>query len=191
MTIQSIKMPDIGEGIAEVEVVAWRVAVGDAVTEDQILADVMTDKATVEIPSHVSGTVVSLDAAVGEVVAVGTPIIHIKTAVALIDSSQAAIDSEATSPVAGAPAAASQPVAAAPPAPPAIEMPKVTSAPAPAPLQSSVRMSTPAAGERAIAAPAVRRRAWELGIDLSTVSGTGPAGRITQADLDAATGRRP
>ena len=78
MSIQTIKMPDIGEGIAEVELVAWHVQVGDTVAEDQILADVMTDKATVEIPSHVSGKVLSLDAAVGQVVAVGTEIIHIE-----------------------------------------------------------------------------------------------------------------
>ena len=64
MTIQTIKMPDIGEGIAEVELVAWHVKVGDIVAEDQILADVMTDKATVEIPSHVAGTVLSLDVGV-------------------------------------------------------------------------------------------------------------------------------
>jgi len=70
--------------------VAWRVAVGDVVAEDQILADVMTDKATVEIPSHVAGTVVSLDATPGQVVAVGTPIIHIKTASAFIEEAQAA-----------------------------------------------------------------------------------------------------
>src|SRR3989339_896023 len=80
MATQSIKMPDIGEGIAEVELVAWHVQVGDNVAEDQILADVMTDKATVEIPSHVAGRVISLDAAVGQVVAVGTEIIHIEVA---------------------------------------------------------------------------------------------------------------
>jgi len=75
-----MKMPDIGEGIAEVELVAWHVQVGDTVREDQLLADVMTDKATVEIPSHVAGVVRSLDAAVGQVVAVGTEIIHIEVA---------------------------------------------------------------------------------------------------------------
>ena len=107
MTIQSIKMPDIGEGIAEVELVAWRVAVGDLVTEDQILADVMTDKATVEIPSHVSGTIQSLDAEVGQVVAVGTPIIHIKTAAAQANQGLTAIAIEA-------PKTASSPAAAVP-----------------------------------------------------------------------------
>jgi len=98
MAIQTIKMPDIGEGIAEVELVAWHIKVGDVVAEDQILADVMTDKATVEIPSHVAGTVVSLNAAVGEVVAVGTEIIHIEVsndALALVDKAQAAIKDEA------------------------------------------------------------------------------------------------
>jgi len=184
MTIQSIKMPDIGEGIAEVEVVAWRVSVGELVAEDQILADVMTDKATVEIPSHVAGTVVSLDAAVGEVVAVGTPIIHIKTSVALMDNGQVAMDKEAPANLEVSPALAS-PAA-------------VQTAPLPAPVASHCGLdphsrtsglhgsSRVVAGEKPIAAPAVRQRAWALGLDLSTVRGTGPAGRITQADLDAA-----
>src|SRR5665647_2873892 len=78
MGVQIINMPDIGEGIAEVELVAWHVKVGDVVAEDQILADVMTDKATVEIPSSVAGTVMALNASVGQVMAVGTEIIQIE-----------------------------------------------------------------------------------------------------------------
>lgn len=185
MTIQSIKMPDIGEGIAEVEVVAWRVCVGDVVAEDQILADVMTDKATVEIPSHVAGTVVSLDAAVGEVVAVGTPIIHIKTTETLIDKELSAIDKIVITTTKSIPVEASQPVA--PSALPALSTLEVVSTPPPVSVKASISVSAPATDERPIAAPAVRRRAWELGIDLCTVLGTGPAGRITHADLEAAT----
>jgi len=152
MTIHNIKMPDIGEGIAEVELVAWRVAVGDAVVEDQILADVMTDKATVEIPSHVHGTVLSLDAAVGQVVAVGTPIIHIETAVAHVDQGQVAIPMEADKTIGGGD---------------------------PAPADSSPSPTT-----RPLAAPAVRRRAAELGLDLAQITPSHGAGRITHADLE-------
>ncbi len=71
MGIHVIKMPDIGEGIAEVELVEWHVQPGDTVTEDQPLADVMTDKATVEIPSPVAGQVVALGGEAGQVLAVG------------------------------------------------------------------------------------------------------------------------
>src|SRR5450830_1359525 len=80
MGIQIIKMPDIGEGIAEVELVAWHVKIGDVVAEDQILADVMTDKATVEIPSSVAGKVLALGGVVGQVMAVGSEIIRIEVA---------------------------------------------------------------------------------------------------------------
>ena len=79
MALNIVKVPDIGEGIAQVEVVAWHVQVGDEVAEEQALADIMTDKATVEIPSPVSGTVVALHAQEGETVAVGSDLIHIET----------------------------------------------------------------------------------------------------------------
>ena len=79
MGIHVIKMPDLGEGIAEVEVVAWHVKPGDTVKEDQVLADVMTDKATVEIPSPVNGTVTSLGGKLGEAMAVGGPQLDIDT----------------------------------------------------------------------------------------------------------------
>ncbi|MDD2925225.1 dihydrolipoamide acetyltransferase family protein [Rhodoferax sp.] len=188
MSIEFIKMPDIGEGIAEVELVAWHVQVGDLVAEDQILADVMTDKATVEIPSHVAGRVVSLDVAVGQVVAVGTAIIHIeKSAPARKEPDNNAITPIATSipevstpvsPPSATPAVAKvAPVvapAATPPAP-------VATAPVPQPA-----LATAEPGAHPIAAPAVRRRAWELGLDLTRVTPTGPAGRITHADLEAA-----
>jgi len=78
MAVHVIKTPDIGEGIAEVELVAWHVQPGDAVTKDQILADVMTDKATVEIPSPVAGKVLALGGEIGQVMAVGSDLIRIE-----------------------------------------------------------------------------------------------------------------
>ena len=165
MAIHVIKMPDIGEGIAEVELVAWRVQPGDAVAEDQILADVMTDKATVEIPSPVAGTVLALGGAEGEVLAVGAELIRIEIG--------GAVASEAAG------AAAPVPVLAPKPAPAA---PVRTPAPRAA---ASIPSPAPATSDRPIASPALRRRAWELGIDLHAVAGSGPGGRIMQVDLDA------
>ena len=161
MAIHVIKMPDIGEGIAEVELVAWRVQPGDAVAEDQILADVMTDKATVEIPSPVAGTVLALGGAEGEVLAVGAELIRIE------------IGGAVASEPAGATALAPEPAPAAPVRTPAPRAAASTPSPA------------PAASDRPIASPALRRRAWELGIDLHAVAGSGPGGRIMQADLEA------
>jgi len=80
MGVHAIKVPDLGEGIAEVELVAWRVQPGDAVAEDQVLVDVMTDKATVEIPSPVAGQVLGLGGAVGQLIAVGAELIRIDVA---------------------------------------------------------------------------------------------------------------
>lgn len=183
MTIETIKMPDIGEGIAEVELVAWHVKVGDAVAEDQILADVMTDKATVEIPSHVAGTVLSLDVTVGQVVAVGTKIIHIDVEQGQADSSQQKSTSKKkpfdkpTASVAPPPRALPQSTTA----PAAVALADVSSTAKIAALHSTAGM---APGHRPIASPAVRHRASELGIDLSRVRATGPGGRITQADLE-------
>ncbi|MCM2341961.1 dihydrolipoamide acetyltransferase family protein [Rhodoferax sp.] len=187
MSTQSIKMPDIGEGIAEVELVAWHVQVGDTVAEDQILADVMTDKATVEIPSHVAGKVLSLDAAVGQVVAVGTEIIHIEVA--------GAADAEAPAPEnrpMDRPVMANVPVIAN-----AVKQSMTSglhglprdarSDDVPVAGSTSVDhggLKSAPQGPKPVAAPAVRRRAWELGIELTSIKGTGPAGRITQADLD-------
>src|SRR6476659_5961592 len=74
-----VKLPDVGEGIAEAEIVEWHVNVGDTVTEDQVMVEVMTDKATVELPSPVTGVVTSVGAAVGEILQVGAPLIRIET----------------------------------------------------------------------------------------------------------------
>ena len=200
MGIHVIKMPDIGEGIAEVELVMWHVKVGDAVTEDMILADVMTDKATIEIPSPVHGTVAMLGGEAGQVMAVGADLIHIEVEGAGNVKPQAAgaaapAQAAATSPVhAGLPKAAAAGAAAAPPAAtptaheagPAKPTPQApgASAAAAARAPSAARVAREP-GERPLASPAVRKRAWDLGVELQFVHGSGPAGRILHTDLDA------
>ncbi|MFJ2382027.1 dihydrolipoamide acetyltransferase family protein [Pseudomonas protegens] len=175
-----IKMPDIGEGIAEVELAQWHVKVGDQVVEDQVLADVMTDKAMVDIPSPVHGKVISLGGEPGEVMAVGSILISIEVEGAgnLKESAQAA------APAAKEPAAINKPVAAAPVAQaPKAEKPAASPAAAcrPAPQAPVARE----ADERPLASPAVRKHALDLGIQLRLVQGSGPAGRILHEDLDA------
>ncbi len=168
MTVHVIRMPDLGEGIAEVELVAWHVGPGDAVAEDQVLADVMTDKATVEIPSPVAGRVQALGGEVGQLMAVGSELIRIELSG----------DGTPAEPRSLAPALA--------PATPAPTAPAVARSPGPAAAPGAVRVSPPVKqSNRPIASPAVRARAWELGIDLKDVPATGPAGRIVQADLEA------
>ncbi|WP_027863990.1 dihydrolipoamide acetyltransferase family protein [Massilia alkalitolerans] len=202
MGIHVIKMPDLGEGIAEVEVVAWHVQPGDTVKEDQVLADVMTDKATVEIPSPVAGTITSLGGAVGQSLAVGAELIRLEVEGAGNFTGEKAKQEPVKSAAATAPAeevaepqleavaqaespAGAQARASAPAAPP----PK----PAAAPQRSYQNGPAPmrAEGEKPLAAPAVRQRAWDLGIELQFVHGSGPAGRILHSDLDAhVSGRR-
>ena len=178
MGIHIITMPDIGEGIAEVELVAWRVQPGDTVSEDQILVDVMTDKATVEIPSPVVGTVLALGGEVGQVLAVGAELIRIEVA--------GAGNVKGAAPVKAAPAPVATPAApAAQPAPQTKAAPVKTPAPQAAPVAKDVARAVRQAGEKPIASPAVRRRAWDTGIDLQYVAGSGAAGRIVQEDLDA------
>jgi 2-oxoisovalerate dehydrogenase E2 component (dihydrolipoyl transacylase) len=189
MGIHVIKMPDIGEGIAEVELVAWNVKVGDNVVEDMNLADVMTDKATVEIPSPVHGKVLALGGKVGDVMAVGSELIRIEVEGAGNVKEGAA----PSAPAAAAPAPT--PKAAPAPAPAAASAPApVSASPAPAPKAAPARAPVAAAGaqkitravgDKPIASPAVRNHAWDLGIDLQHVMGTGTAGRITHEDVDA------
>ena len=197
MGVHVIKMPDIGEGIAEVELVEWHVKPGDAVAEDQVLVDVMTDKATVEIPSPVAGTVLALGGNLGEVLAVGSELIRIEVQGAGNVKVAPAAAMGTPAPVATRPA--DMPVEAAP----AATARPATSSTAPAPAIAAIPPrpsleSTPAAvvqatrqpGDKPIASPAVRRRAWDLGIELQFVPGTGTAGRVTQEDLDAYAARR-
>ncbi len=166
------KLPDVGEGTAEAELVGWHVKVGDAVEEDQILADVMTDKATVEITSPVAGVVAALHGEPGKAVPVGGPLV----------SFTVAGKGNVTAPTASAS------TAAPPKADPAPKPSLAAAAPAKA---QTVTASKPvpaltgrAPGERPSASPAVRNRARDLGVDLTFVPGSGPAGRITHEDLD-------
>ncbi len=164
------KLPDVGEGTAEAELVGWHVKVGDTVQEDQILAEVMTDKATVELTSPVSGVVVALHGEAGQQIAVGGPLVSFKV--------------EGKGNVAEAPAAAPAPAAKAAPAPAAAPAAKPAAAPK-ADAKPVPALTGRQPGERPLASPAVRNRARDLGIDLVFVPGSGPAGRIEHADLDA------
>lgn len=195
MGIHVIKMPDLGEGIAEVEVVAWHVQPGDAVREDQVLADVMTDKATVEIPSPVAGTITSLGGVVGQALAVGAELIRLEVEGAGNYAGDKARQEPVKSAAPTAPAEeVGEPqleaVAAAEAAAPAAARSAAPAAPAAkaaprAPQQPHGAPAWRAEGEKPLAAPAVRQRAWDLGVELQFVAGSGPAGRITHADLDA------
>ncbi len=142
------KMPDLGEGTVSAEVVEWKVKVGDSVAEDQIIAEVMTDKAAVEIPAPVSGRVLSITGQPGDMVAVGAELIAFETA-------DGAAGTAAPVP---APAARAAPAAA---------------------LEAALLAT------RVMASPATRRKAHVAGIDLATVSGSGPGGRISAQDLES------
>jgi len=171
-------MPDLGEGITEVEVVAWRVQVGDTVAEDQVLADVMTDKATVEIPSPVAGKVSWLGGEVGEVLAVGATLIDI----ALNGDGAAQAAPAARTPAPATQKATSGSTAKAEPEVAAAKEAAQTTAP----KQTEMPPAAPSTPDnKPIASPALRRRAWELGVDLGQVRSSAAGGRILQADLDA------
>jgi len=190
-------MPDIGEGIAEVELGAWHVEVGQIVKEDGPLADVMTDKAAVEIPSPVAGKVIALGGKVGEVLAVGSELIRLEVegegnlkpgvgghAPAVANEGRGANGvSGGTNGHNGTHAAAPANEAAAglaPQASSAAHTSRSSLTPAARP-PSAVRQPD----ERPLASPAVRQRAWDMGVELRFVHGSGEAGRITHADLDA------
>ncbi|MFN3557763.1 MAG: 2-oxo acid dehydrogenase subunit E2 [Brevundimonas sp.] len=169
------KLPDVGEGTAEAELVGWHVKVGDAVSEDQILADIMTDKATVEITSPVSGVVVAIHGDAGQQVPVGGPLVSFKV--------------EGKGNVSTAPDAAKSAVSSTTVSNANSETLKTTSktsttAPASVAADSKSRTLSDRS-QRPLASPAVRNRARDLGVELQFVPGSGPAGRIEHADLDA------
>lgn len=180
-----IKLPDIGEGVAEAELVEWLVEEGQAVREDDALAAVMTDKATVEIPSPVDGSIQWLGPNIGDVVAVGSPIIKLE--VSGEGNIEPGTDLETATSSEGDPAPADAPE----PAPDAEPIEK-TSPVAVAGTQPTSALTKPTnvpgvprePGEKPIAPPAVRAKAMELGVDLRRISGSGPAGRITHEDFD-------
>ena len=167
-----IKMPDIGEGIAEVELSQWHVKVGDLVVEDQVLADVMTDKAMVDIPSPVHGKVIALGGQPGEVMAVGSVLISIE-----VEGAGNLKESAAPTPV-----AVKEP--AAPKAEAVVEAKPAAAAPRSAAVCQGPIVAREA-NERPLASPAVRKHALDLGIQLRLVRGSGPAGRVLHEDLDA------
>lgn len=203
MGVYHVRLPDVGEGVAEAELVSWLVAVGDVVTQESALAEVLTDKATVEISSPVEGTVVYLTGTEGEIMAIGTEFVGIEI--------------EGDAPESRASKQSAPAVAAAPDEPvvstdPEVAIPEPATEPSTEPAAAEPRTepaAEPAAAEplgiapaaptaplhgRAVAAPAVRRRAAELGVDLSTVAGSGPEGRVSHSDLDrvvVGTGGRP
>jgi len=170
------KLPDVGEGTAEAEIVAWHVAVGDIIEEDQPLVDVMTDKATVEMTTPVSGRVVAVHGEPGDMAAVGSPL-----AVIAVEG-----EGEATAKSAHVPEP--PPPLRGPPPPRGEEKKKAVSLPPLVEVPAKPGMGAPVArvlAEKPLAAPSVRHRAHEMGVALQFVPGTGPAGRISNADLDA------
>jgi 2-oxoisovalerate dehydrogenase E2 component (dihydrolipoyl transacylase) len=178
-----IKLPDVGEGVAEAELVEWMAAIGANVREDEVLAAVMTDKATVEIPSPVEGKVIWQAAKVGDILAVGSPLIRLE-----VDGPGNIKPGEVVeaAPAAGGPVKAKPKPKDAPK--PAAKKP-ITNGAAAAPTSANAS-ATPsgaprAEGDKPLASPAVRKRAADAGIDLRRVHGAGPAGRISNADLDA------
>ena len=198
----TFKLPDIGEGISEAEIVAWHVAIGDRVEEDQQIADMMTDKATVEMESPVSGTVVELAGEVGDQVSIGAALVVIETEDAASGEAVAtpidATDRPAAPVADEATLAAENPgveeAEGAVPAPSSVRAEPVeaqanSAAPAARPSTSSGRTDGDAAGladahhAPILASPAVRMRARDLGIDLATVKSDGE--RVRHADLDA------
>ena len=163
------RTPDVGEGVAEVEIVAWHVKPGETVAEDQPLVDLMTDKATVEIASPTDGRLVSAAGEPGVKIAVGSVLAVLEVGAEAADASPAPTPAAVETPAPGRSAPAE-------PAPAALAI-----APAPAVAPPPIARTSPA---RPLASPAVRRRALEHGVRLQFVPGAGPAGRITQEDLD-------
>lgn len=170
----AFRLPDMGEGTTEAELVTWHVKVGDQVSEDQPMVDVMTDKATVEIPAPVSGRIISLVGQPGQILAVGTQIIVFEFETGTVDTHEDA-----------APAAESKAAPAPRPTLPVPPSPAVPVLPGPGRESSDHTMVVAARDAKPIASPAVRQRAREAGIGLQFIRGTGPAGRITHPDLDA------
>lgn len=158
MSAYVFKLPDVGEGTTEAEVAAWHVAPGDHVTEDQPLVDVMTDKATVEIPSPVTGIVRSLHVQAGEMAAVGAALVSFEVADAAAQAGSAP---------------------SAPEAPPPVE------APAAARAAPQAEAPAPSFTARPSASPSVRRHAHEAGVPIERITGSGPGGRILHRDIDA------
>ena len=175
------KMPDLGEGTVEAEIIAWHTAPGATVAEDQIIVEVMTDKAAVEVPAPVSGKVISVTGNPGDKVAVGSPLIVFDVG-APVSAGAKAFD--APKGAARAMPVNAQRTAAPPPAPTAA--PPTAAPPTAAPPTAATATPTGSPTGRIMTSPANRRRASEAGIDLHAVVGSGPGGRIVREDLASA-----
>ncbi len=158
------KLPDIGEGVVEAEITAWHVALGDTVSEDDPIADAMTDKATIELTAPVDGVISMVACEEGDILAVGADLVIFQTE--------------------GDTEEAPAPVDAAPAPKPSTSKPTKPKPVKPTSKKSDITASDKAASDKALAAPAVRKRAKDLGIDLSKVTASGKDGQVTQADLD-------
>lgn len=148
------KMPDIGEGVVEGEIVKWHVKPGQKVKEDDPLVEVMTDKATVMIPSPRKGTILETRGPEGGIIKVGSVLLT-------LDDGDGSAPSASTAPALA---------------------PKTAEPARPAP-QSAPKAAEPASQGRALATPALRKMAQDMGIDINTVSATGPGGRVTREDI--------
>lgn len=173
MGLHAIRMPDIGEGIAEAEIAEWLVQPGDVLREDDPMVAVMTDKATVEIPSPVTGTVVWQAGMPGEIIAVGAELIRLE-----VDG-----PGNVSAETAAAPAVPPAPAVKPPPEPRPEPEPMAEAAPQPPRASNTAPLRRE--GDKPIAAPSVRARARAAGVDLRLVRGSGPAGRIGHEDLEA------
>jgi pyruvate dehydrogenase E2 component (dihydrolipoamide acetyltransferase) len=160
MALFEFKLPDIGEGVTEGEIVAWHVKPGDVVKEDQVLLEVMTDKATVTVPSPKAGTVVKTHGNVGELARVHHPLVDIEVSGAGTAAKPASTNGHLASP---------------PPAP--------VKAPSSAPVAQPSASAVPA--EKVLATPVTRRMASEHGLDLGAITGSGPQGRVLKTDVEA------
>ncbi len=177
MAKYDFKLPDIGEGVVEGEVVTWHVSVGDSVSEDDPIVDVMTDKATVTIPSPTDGTVLYLNGEVGDMVAVGSVLIEFDT-----DATAPEIPDDTEEPE----VVEEEKVVEEKKLPEKVEKKVEVKAPEISkPIERSAPEIPVSISKTILASPAVRRRARESGIDLSSLNGSGPAGRIRHADIDA------
>ncbi len=173
------RLPDVGEGMAEAEIVDWHVEVGSVVEEDQPLVDMMTDKATVEITSPVSGTVLSLNGAKGDKRPIGSELVVLEVEHVCNDSAAASSPTNPIAEQARPPVARPDAQSAVPPSATSTTEHEARGSPRPAKFGFETR----SADEAPQASPAVRRRAREAGVELQFVAGSGPGGRITMDDL--------
>tara|TARA_R110002072_G_scaffold291186_7_gene459257 strand:+ start:14697 stop:16004 length:1308 start_codon:yes stop_codon:yes gene_type:complete len=183
MGLYVFRLPDIGEGTAEAEIVEWHVKVGDAIEEDQTLVDVMTDKATVDVTSPINGVVTAIHGNVGDQAAVGAALVELEVeGPGNVDASASKVEEAPKAPASQEPVRKNEDSSEQRPD---SGEPVALKAAREKPERPSHRYPLRDAGDEPLAAPATRKRAYELGIPLQFVPGTGPGGRITPEDLDA------